>query len=379
LVNQKIIMIGPVYPFKGGIAHYTSLLFEHLKRNHTVKLISYKRQYPGFLYPGSAQKDYRNKIFQVAEVEYLLDTINPVSWIVTALKIKSYDPALIICQWWNPFFSPAYLIIISLIKLLTKAKSLFICHNVLPHEKMPLDITLTKFIMRRVDCHIVQSLEDEKKLRHIKPDAEIRITPHPTYSAFKNDDLTKDEARTKLGISKHKKVLLYFGFIREYKGLIYLLEAMPAVINEFPDIKLLVAGEFFQNKDGYLNIIEKFNLHGHVEISDRYIPDEEVALYFSAADLVVLPYTSATQSGIVQIAYAFLKPVIVTRVGGLPDVVEDGKTGYLIDPKNSQQIADSIIKFYKGNNEDIFAANISNMEERFSWDKLVETIEDLCL
>ena len=154
---------------------------------------------------------------------------------------------------------------------------------------------------------------------------------------------------------------------------------MPAVINEFPDIKLLVAGEFFQNKDGYLNIIKKFNLHDHIEISDRYIPDEEVALYFSAADLVVLPYTSATQSGIVQVAYAFLKPVIVTRVGGLPDVVEDGKTGYIIDPKNSQQIADSIIKFYKENNEVKFAANISNMEERFSWDKLVETIEDLCL
>ena len=379
MIDKRIVIIGPVYPYKGGIAHYTSLLFKSLNSKYEVKLISYKRQYPGFLYPGSIQKDYQNKAFQVANAEYLLDTVNPFNWLVTAGRIKTYKPQLIIYQWWNPFFAPAYISILILSKLFTKAKSLFICHNVLPHEKMPLDITLTKFIMRRVDYHIVQSLEDENKLRHIKTDAEIRITPHPTYSAFKNDDLTKDEARTKLGIAKYKKVILYFGFIREYKGLIYLLEAMPAVINEFPDIKLLVAGEFFQNKDGYLNIIEKFNLHDHVEISDRYIPDEEVALYFSAADLVVLPYTSATQSGIVQIAYAFLKPVIVTRVGGLPDVVEDGKTGYLIDPKNSQQIADSIIKFYKGNNEDKFAANISNMEERFSWDKLVETIEDFCL
>jgi glycosyltransferase involved in cell wall biosynthesis len=233
LIKKRIVLIGPVYPYKGGIAHYNSLLFKHLKKKYEVKLISYKRQYPNFLYPGSIQKDYQNKAFQVAGVEYLVDTINPVSWIRTALKIRSYRPTLIIYQWWNPFFAPVYFSIIVLSKLLTKAKALFICHNVLPHEKMPLDKVLTKFLMSKVDYHIVQSKEDGEKLLNLKPTAEFEVVAHPTYSAFKTDTITKEEAKIKLGIGSCDKAILYFGFVREYKGLIYLIRAMSKVIMYF--------------------------------------------------------------------------------------------------------------------------------------------------
>lgn len=376
--DQKIVLIGPVYPYKGGIAHYTSLLINNLSKSYDIKIISFKRLYPHLLYPGIMQKNYLDKTFEIFGVEYLIDSINPISWIWTAKKIISIKPDLIVFQWWNPFFAPSYLVIIEIFKLFAKAKILFICHNVLPHEKLPLDRWLTKAILRKGDCHLVQSLEDEEKLLSIVPNAKYKKVPHPSYSIFKSENVSKKEARARLGIEDTEKLLLFFGFIREYKGLIYLIKALPQIKEKYPRVKLLVAGEFFHDKDFYFEEIEKLHLQGNIDIYDQYIPDQEVGIYFSATDLVVLPYVTATQSGVVQIAYGFNKPVVVTSVGGLPEVVEHNRTGYVVPPQDPQQIAIAVIDFYKGEKEAVFAANICNQQERFSWDRLVEHIEHLC-
>ena len=376
--EKKIVLIGPVYPYKGGIAHYNSLLFRTLKEKYDTKLVSFKRQYPRALYPGTIQKDYQNRFFQVKDAEYLIDSVNPISWLLTVKKILSNKPELIIFQWWNPFFAPAYLTMIVFYRMFSEVKVLFICHNVLPHEKMPLEKCLVKAVLRKSDYFIVQSKEDEEKLLCMIPDASYKLTPHPSYNIFKSANISKEEARTRLGIVNSKKVLLYFGFVREYKGLIYLIRALPLVKKEYPDIKLLIAGEFFDDRIKYLKEIEKLKLQDSINIYDHYIPDEEVGAFFSASDLVVLPYITATQSGIVQIAYAFETPVVVTCVGGLPEVVEHNKTGYVIQPQDPNQIANAVIDFYSMNNKSKFIKNISRQQDRFSWRKLLETIEDLC-
>ncbi len=378
LTEQKILLVGPVYPYKGGIAHYNSLLYRSLKDKYDTTLISFKRLYPSFLYPGKTQKDYQNKTFQVKNVEYLIDSLNPVSWLLTVKKVLSQKPELIIFQWWNPFFAPAYLVIIIFSKMFLTTKVLFICHNVFPHEKIPLDKFFMKALLRKSNFFIVQSKEDEANLLRIVPDANYKLTPHPSYSIFKSANISKEEARAILGIPDAEKVLLYFGFVRKYKGLIYLIRALPFVIEEFPDIRLIIAGEFFDEKTKYLKEIEKLNLQRSIEIFDKYIPDQEVATYFTSSDLVVLPYVTATQSGIVQIAYGFNKPVVVTSVGGLPEVVKHNQTGYVVHPQRPQQIADAILDYFIKNNESKFINNISEQQERFSWRRMIETIEELC-
>jgi glycosyltransferase involved in cell wall biosynthesis len=377
LIDQKVVLVGPVFPYKGGIAHYTSLLFNNLSKRYDTTLISFKRLYPKLLYPGKMQKDYQSKTFEVMSVEYLIDAINPLSWVWTAKKIISIKPDLTIIQWWNPFFAPAYLTMIVVFKMFIKTKVLFICHNILPHEKMPLDKLITKIALKKGDYYIVQSQEDEEKLLRIVENAKYKITPHPSYSVFNIKSTSKNEARIKLGIKNKEKVLLFFGFIREYKGLIYLIQALPRIKNKYPNVKLLIAGEFFDEKYYYLDVIEKLQLQSDILIFDQYIPDDEVNIYFTASDLVVLPYNTATQSGIIQIAFGFAKPVIVTNVGGLPEVVEHNQTGYVVKPQDPQSITEAIIDYFDENKASKFEANIIRQIERFSWDRLIDAIEEL--
>lgn len=369
----KLILIGPVYPYKGGIAHYTSLMYRALAGKHEVKMISYKMQYPKLLFK-KEQRDYSNDMFKVENTEFRIHTANPFNIINVGKYIRKWNPDAVIIQWWHPYFAPCYYI---LSKCFRHIKILFICHNVFPHERFPLDRKLTRMVLKQGNCYIVQSKQDEEDLKMILKDPVYEKTVHPTYNAFKYENMTKEHARELLKIKPEDKVLLFFGFVREYKGLKHLIKAMPAIREKIPDVKLLIVGDFGEDKQTYLELIDENRVRTVIDICDGYIPDKEVEKYFAASDLVVLPYESATQSGIVQIAYGFEKPVIVTDVGGLPDVVTNGKTGYVVEAKRPEKLAEAVIRYYEEEMEEKFVSGVKKEAYRFSWDRMVETIEKI--
>lgn len=371
--RKRIVLIGPVFPYKGGISHYTGLLYRALAKQHDVYMMSYKFQYPKLLFK-KEQRDYSNDTFKIENTNYLINTANPFNWLNCATKIRDMKPDLAIFQWWHPYFAPCYW---SICKFLGNIKVLFICHNVFPHERFPMDKLLTKMTLSKGDYFIIQSVQDETDLLSINNNAAYRRTVHPTYNAFKFQNLTKEAGRKLLTYSNSQKLLLFFGYIREYKGLKYLLKAMPIVIKRLPETKLLVVGDFAGDKADYIQLIAELKMESCVDIYDGYIPDKEVEKFFAASDLVVLPYKSATQSGIVQIAYGFEKPVVVTNVGGLPEVVNDGSTGYVVEPLKEDLLADAIVRFFQENRADEFMHNIRREMDRYSWQRLVDIIMGL--
>lgn len=370
---MRIVLIGPVYPYKGGIAHYTSLLCQALRKKHEVCMVSYKMQYPRLLFK-KEQRDYSNRSFQIEDTRYWINTANPFNLLAVSERIKKLQPDAMIIQWWHPYFAPCYWI---LTMLLRRIPLIITCHNVFPHERFPLDRFLTRLVLNRADGYIVQSRLDEKDLLTIKPDARRIVTPHPTYNAFRMKGMSREEARQCIGIGADVPMLLFFGFVREYKGLKYLLDALPEIREQIPDSMLWIVGDFGDDKHLYLEQIERNDIQNSVRLVEGYVPDQEVEQYFAASDLVVLPYVSATQSGIVQIAYGFEKPVVVTDVGGLPDVVRHGETGYVVPAGNVHEIAQAVIRFYLQDKQIDWTGNIREQAKEFSWDTMVERIERL--
>ncbi|CUT07532.1 Glycosyltransferase involved in cell wall bisynthesis [Candidatus Kryptonium thompsonii] len=372
---MKIIIVGPAYPYRGGIAHYTGLLYKSLReKGHEVKIFNFKRLYPKFLFPGKTQFESSSEKIEKIESERVIDSINPINWFITGLKIAREKPDLVIFKYWLPFFAPCFGVISCITKLFSKSKIIFICHNITPHEKFPFAKFLSKFAFLFADHFIVQSTAVEEDLLKIKPRASYKKIFHPIYEIF-GKPIDRNEARKLLGIKPDEKVLLFFGYIREYKGLDLLLKSMNLVLSKFP-VKLLVVGEFYEDPKRYYKIVEEEGIEDFVVFKSEYIPNNEVKVYFSASDLVVLPYVSATQSGIVQIAYNFNKPVITTNVGGLPEVVIEGKTGFVVEP-SSEKLAEAIIKFFEWDLAETFSKNIENVKEKFSWEHLVQVVEEL--
>ena len=370
---KKIAVLGLSYPFRGGIAHYSTLLVRELRKKYSVRFITLNRQYPSLLFPGKTQyDDSASRI--VEENDSIIDSINPLTWISTAFLLKKENFSLVVVQWWNPFFGLAYGTIIKLLALMSKTKVCLLCHNVLPHESTILDRILSKYAYKNVQYFIVHSEEDQKNLLSLKPDAIVKKNLHPTYSIFGDfETYEKNQARQKLAIP-HKNILLFFGLVRKYKGLKYLIYAMERVVKHI-DCALLIVGEFYEPKNEYEALINALNLNEHVIVVGKYIKNEEVSLYFCSADVVVLPYTEATQSGIVQIAFGLNKPVITTNVGGLPEAIKHGKTGFIVEKESPEKLSEAIIKFYQGNYEDKFCKEIQEMTQDFSWDVELRSIE----
>ena len=373
---MKITIIGPVYPLKGGIAHYTGLLAASLQKEHDVEVVSFSLQYPKFLYK-KEQRDYKNDAFKFENTRFMLSTMNPVSYFKTGRYIKSQKPDLVIFQWWHPYFAPAYWTILKMLGS-SKPQIIFICHNVLPHENFPLQKPITKSILKK-GKQIVHSEADAAILKSLIVAPDFVQTVLPAFHMFSTISAHKrTESQQSLSLSESNKVLLFFGFIREYKGLKHLIKAMPDIVKQLPECRLLVVGEYFEgNKEEYVELIEQEGMTEYIKVYDGYIPDSDVGIYFTACDLVVLPYESATQSGIVQIAYGFNKPVVATRVGGLPDVVTDGKTGYLISPFSSDAIANAVVKFFKEGRIEDFESGIEAERHKYSWDRMNEIVESL--
>lgn len=375
---KKIILIGPVYPYRGGISHYTGLMYRELSKHYDVEMLSYKMQYPKILFK-KEQRDYKNDSFKIDETNFMINTANPFNIIRTANYIKKKKPDMVIIQWWHPYFAPCYFL---LAKFMGKQNLTFVCHNVFPHERFPLDKKLTRLTLKNGKHFIVHAKEEEAELRQIMPSPDCRVTPHPSYNAFCFEHMTKAQAREKLGLSMDEKVLLFFGFVRPYKGLKYLIAAMPKIKEQLGNVKLLIVGEFgnAEYKEGYVSQIKHLalsspGLEADMIINDGYMPDREVEKYFAACDMVVLPYESATQSGIVQIAYGFGKPVTVTNVGGLPDVVSDGRTGYVVPPQDEKALAEAVARYFVEDKEAEFAGNIAAEAYRFSWERMGEVVE----
>jgi len=370
---MKICLIGPTYPFRGGISHYTTLLFRYLKKQHQTTFIAFKRQYPQWLFPGATDHDPSKKPILEDGVVYLLDSLNPLSWMKVAQKVRLVSPQLVIFPWWTSFWTVPFFSIILLIKRWTETKIFFICHNVKEHESSLLNRICTKLLLRQGDYHLVHSREEFLNLTRIVPKSRVIQGFHPTYAHIQERKYSKEEARQKLKVNG--KLLLFFGFVRPYKGLIHLLTAMPMILEKLgPNLFLMVVGECWEDEQRYRKKIRELGIEKHMLRINQYIPNEDIGLYFSAADLVVIPYTSATGSGILQVAFGCGKPVVATRVGGLADDVVDGKTGYLVSPADPEGLAEAIVKFFTEKKNDQFAANIKKTKDRFSWERMVDLI-----
>jgi glycosyltransferase involved in cell wall biosynthesis len=367
----KIIIAGPAYPLRGGIAHYTALLAEVLRSRHEVETITFKRQYPSILFPGKTQQETGEGPHPPPSPQ-LIDSINPFNWIAVGREIRRRRPDLLILRFWMPFFGPCFGTITRVAKRGTNMKMLLICDNIVPHEHRPFDGAFTRYLFRSADHFLVQSHAVEKELQEFRPGASYRMVPHPVYRIFGNP-MDKQEARRSLGI-RAARVLLFFGYIRAYKGVDVLIRSMADLPS---DIHALVVGEFYEDEGKYRSLIRELGLEDRITIHADYVPTQEVHRFFSTADVVVLPYLSATQSGIAQIAYNFDKPVIATDVGGLAEVVIDGKTGYIVPPRDPLRLAAAIRKFYDEAREADFTAHVRKEKVKYSWEHMLTSIEEL--
>jgi len=369
---MKIVIVGPAYPLRGGIAHYTALLYQHLARRHAVDVVTFSRQYPGILFPGKSQEE-RPSSGVAIPTERLIDSMNPFTWFSAARAISRRKPDLVIIKYWLPALSPCLGTIAALVRRWSNASIAFVCHNVLPHERRPGDFILTRYAFRHADFFIALSHVVARDVAKVRPGASMAVVPHPVYESF-GKGLRKSSARRKLRINE-PHILLFFGYVRQYKGLRTLLSALPHVLEKVK-VHLYVAGEFYEGEESYRRQVDELNLRERVTIVPEYIPRDEVATYFSACDAVVLPYWSATQSGIVQIANHFDKPVIATDVGGISEVIRDGETGLLVPPRDEARLAEAIIRFYRRKMEQRLSKNVKKEKAVYSWDAMVRTIEN---
>jgi glycosyltransferase involved in cell wall biosynthesis len=370
---MKIVIVSPAYPLRGGIANFTAQLYKELINDNEVSVFNFKRQYPEIFFPGKTQFESGEDADKIP-TEIIIDSINPLSWKETAKKIINLNPDLVIFAYWLPFFAPCYSSIAKRIKKKTKTKLLALCHNIIPHEKRPGDKLLTKSFLVKMDYFVALSKDVKKDLEIFIMLPKCKVLPHPVYSRF-GEQTTKEQALKKIELTE-ARYILFFGFIRDYKGLDILIESL-ALVKEKIKVKLIVAGEFYEDDKKYKSLINKLKLDDDIILFSDFIPANNVKYYFSAADAVILPYKSATQSGIVQIAVNFRKPVIASNVGGLGEVIKNNETGYIVEPENPNQLADAIIKFYDENKENEFSNNISKIAEQYSWKNFANGIFDL--
>jgi D-inositol-3-phosphate glycosyltransferase len=372
---MKIIIVGSAFPYRGGLAAYNERLArEYMKEGNDVEIITFKLQYPAFLVQrrtmystDSSPKDLK--------IIRLIDSVNPFNWMAVGSEIKKKSADLIIFCYWGAFMAPSYGTIARFARS-PKTKMVAMIHAMIPNEPTILDRIFPKYFVKAMDGFVAMNESVKADVKHFdrknKPTA---ISPHPVYDHYGNV-MSKKEAAVKLGLYEQKKYILFFGFIRHYKGLDLLLEAFADErLRQFP-VRLIVAGEFYENPQPYLEAIMRLKLEGLVELRTGFIPDSEVRNYFSIADLVAQPYRTASQSGVTQIAYHFEKPMLVTNVGGLSETVPNGKVGYVVDV-DSTQIANALVDFFSNEKSSEFVENIKLEKQKYLWSKMTETINDL--
>lgn len=367
MVN-KLVIIGPAWPLRGGLSAFDEkLATQFTEKGIQTRIDTFSLQYPSFLFPGKSQYTTDPKPNNV-NIDVCINSINPFNWIKIGLKLYREKPDLIIVRFWIPFLAPCLGTILKIAKLNKHTKVISIIDNMIPHEKRMGDRLLTKYFVKTVDGFIAMSEKvknDIKTFSH-KP---VSISPHPIFNHF-GDPITKMEARTQLGLPQQDKIILFFGYIRKYKGLDLLIQAMADETIKKLGIQLMVVGEFYEDASGYHDLVKTLGLQDQIKFYSNYIPDGEVKNYVCSADFIIQPYKNATQSGVTPLAYHFEKPMLVTNVGGLADTVPNLKTGIVVIP-TSEAIAQGIETLYEMG-ENHFILNIIEEKKKYSWSQMTE-------
>jgi glycosyltransferase involved in cell wall biosynthesis len=379
-LGRKVIIIGPAYPLRGGLASFDHRLTrEFIRSGFDTSIYSFSLQYPSFLFPGKTQYSTEEPPEGLI-IHSRINSINPLNWYSVGAELKKANADIIVVRYWLPFMAP------SLGTILRKAagnhhtKIIAITDNILPHEKRPGDRAFTRYFLNACDAYVTMSKEVTDDLKTFEKRKPVKQVVHPHYDNF-GIPLSKEEARQwlrkekKMKLADEDKLILFFGFIRKYKGLDILLRAMTDKRIQQSQIRLLVAGEFYESEKPYLDLISDLKIEGSLILKTDFIPDQEVRFYLSAADAVIQPYRHATQSGVTPLAYFFEKPMIVSNVGGLPDLVPNGKAGIVVSPDQAS-LADAIIRFYELG-ENSFIPHLRSEKEKYSWKRMVESIISL--
>lgn len=372
----KIFIVGPGYPLRGGPAQFNENLCREMnKLGHDAQIISYTLQYPDFLFPGSSQYETSGIAPSDIQIHTLINTVNPINWFRVARFIKRENPDFIVFRYWLPFFGPCLGTIGRLVKKGTKIKILALTDNIIPHEKRVGDKPFTNYFVNSCHGFITMSKAVFNDISEFTTTDKKVYSPHPMYETY-GEKVTKEEARKKLNLDKDEKIILFFGLIRKYKGLDILLEAMNNPEIKAQQIKLLVAGEFYEDKQPYLDMLEKLGITDRVIFHSQFIPNEEVRYYFCASDLVAQTYRNATNSGVTMVGYYYEKPMLVTDVGGLAELVPHNKIGYTV-PVEKQAIAKSIIDYFQHHREEEFISNIRKEKIKYLWPTFINRLLEL--
>jgi glycosyltransferase involved in cell wall biosynthesis len=368
----KIISIGPAFPYRGGLASFNDRLGQQFYfEGHDIEILTFSLQYPKLLFPGKTQYTESSPPKNI-KITRRINSINPFNWIATGLRIKKDKPDILLIRFWLPFMGPCFGTIARIAKSNKHTSVICIFDNVIPHEKRPGDIILTKYFTGSIDGAIVMSQTVLNDLRTFRETIPVKLSPHPLFDNY-GEAVGRKEALTALNLDPNDLYMLFFGFIRAYKGLDILIKAFSDERLRHRSLRLIIAGEFYEDDSPYRELIKTHNLENEIIFFDHFIKDNEVPLFFSAADLVVQPYKTATQSGVTQIAFYFEKPMLVTDVGGLREIVQDGKCGYVVKP-DQESIAAAIIDYFENNRKEEFTAGVKLEKEKFSWEKMTESI-----
>jgi D-inositol-3-phosphate glycosyltransferase len=373
---MNVVIIGPAYPLRGGLATYDERLARAFQAaGDQVRIVTFSLQYPEFLFPGQTQFSTEPGPTDIA-IEVSLNSVNPLTWWQVGRRLRRERPDVVVFRFWLPLMGPALGTVARLVRGNGHTRVVAITDNVIPHEKRPGDGPLTRYFLSACDGFVTMSRSVLANLQQLGFGSKPALyRPHPLYDNF-GPAKPKAEALTALGLAPAFRYVLFFGFIRAYKGLDVLLEAMADVRVAALPVKLLIAGEFYEDAAPYEALIQKYQLESRLVRATDFIPNGQVANYFSAADIVVQPYKNATQSGVSQVAYHFGRPMLVTDVGGLAELIPDGVVGYVVPP-TAAAIADALVDFYANDREEAFAAGVRQEARKFSWEVMIAALKEV--
>lgn len=360
-MRLSLVTVGP--PYRGGLSDLSTLIFNELGRDHTVQFINFSRQYPKLLFPGKTEfkKGSQRSNFPS---ERIVDSLNPFSWARAADRIIAFQSEGVILRYWNPFFAPMINIISQRLKQHGIMVTIFI-DNLIPHEKSFIDTWAARRVLGHADHVFTMSKYVTQDVLSFRSELSVTTLIHPLYENYKSL-YSKVEARSILKLDEQQPVILYFGLIRPYKGLDILIRALGTIHEQLKNYKAYILGEAYENEQKYKDLIQSSGVEANVIYRNEFVSDEDLPLYFAACDVLVLPYRSATQSGIIGIAFQMDRPVIATQVGGLGEYIEEGKTGYLVTPEDPEALGVAILKFFEGNDRVSMSANVATEKSKFS-------------
>ena len=373
---MHIVLLGTAYPFRGGLATFNERLARQLQaEGHQVEVITFTLQYPSFLFPGKTQYSTEDAPTDLL-ISQQVNSCNPLNWFKVGRRICKMQPDLLITCYWMAFFAPCYSIIERIAKRNGKTRTIALVHNMIPHEPSILDKLFAPYFVRSTDGFVALSESVVQDIDHLDQNNKPKTSyPHPIYDHY-GEQMNKEEACQALNLNPENQYMLFFGLVRAYKGLDLLLDAFGKVKDQLPNLQLIVAGEFYEDEDKYRTQIESNQLTNRVIIKNEFIADADLRKYFGAANLIVQPYKTATQSGVTQVAFHFEKPMLVTNVGGLGEIVHDHKMGYAVTPK-AEAIAEAIADYYTHNRQTDYTEYLIQQKDNYSWSKMANTIIEL--